>query len=122
MNVTTIEIANRLWEILEHQHGQTKAIKGKHLAARVGLTEDKNGERRVQEAIERLRKQGHPIAADELGYFIPITIGEKRRYLMSFDLRIESMCVAKSMAARAMGLPEVDQPPLFEVGAGRRTA
>jgi hypothetical protein len=130
-------IVTRVWEILHGRLGARNAIKGKDLAARVGLQPDKTGERAVQKAVELLRKSGKPIAAlcsrpdqhqsdsgrpEVSGYFVPITAEEKRAYLRSMDSRIESMCVARRMAVGAMGIPPTEQGSLFGGPDGRRSA
>jgi biotin operon repressor len=112
-----VTLADQVWAMLSTRYGKENAVKGHELAILLMGCRDRGAERSIQKAVETLRKRGKPIAAGDSGYFIPVTTEEKRTYLATFDARIASMCVAKSEAAAAMGIPPVEQMGLFE---GRR--
>ncbi len=114
-------IVDRVWDILRGRLGARNAIKGKDLAERVGLPAGKTGERAVQKAIEQLRKRGKPIAAGSDGYWVPVTLEERTAYKRWLDSRVESMCVARALAVKAMGF-EAEQQNLFAITEGGRSA
>ena len=80
-----MDLKQAVLDIIERHQGVANSIKGREIAAELGLSDD----RVVQIAIEHLIGTGHVIAASvkadkrtgqRMGYFIPITYLEEEDY------------------------------------------
>ncbi|HHW13455.1 MAG TPA: hypothetical protein GXX28_00805 [Firmicutes bacterium] len=102
----TVELANRLWPILEKCRGEEKAVKARDLAERLGLPPGHASEVAIQNAIRHLKDSDKAIAGGVGGYFIPVTFQECVAYLRTIDSRIHSTIAIRNRVARNMGLQD----------------
>lgn len=95
--------------------GRMSAVSSVEITRRTGIAE-----RDIQHAIQKLRVDGHPIAAaitKPFGYYIPRNQEEAIEWEKQLSARIKSQCIALNCARRALEKPPIGfQESLFEGG------
>ena len=77
--------------------GREYAILGRELAGKVGISLS-----RLQELVNRLRREGYPIGSSREGYFLIRTFGEAQMTFEQMDRMIRSLEAAKRGVQRGM--------------------